>query len=242
MTAHEKLTKKYELEASLSELEFRKEELEEVIPLLKHQKREADVAALATEGLLQRILDRFSGRREEDRENAARAARAAAAALEGAQRDLAIVQGKLETIRAEREALGEKTALLEEVTEQEQAYFRRLEASLCAEAALHFLRKARKELAAAQELSRNPMMAVGDGNRENIHKANAGDYADKCREKLAIIQACGIDFEIHPYLQNPMGYLVTAMRYGDMDRMNSAQKGIRDTEAALKELLLQLAE
>lgn len=242
MTAYEKLRKKYELEASLAELAFRREELREQIPELKFQKREAEEKSLAAGGSLRRFLNRLSGKGEEEQEAADRAVRGAAAALQMAERDLRIVEDKLAAIREEQENLGEKSTLLEEVTQLEREQFCRLEASLSAEAALHLLRKTRKELALAQDYARNPMMAVGDGYRENIHKANAGALADKCREKLEAIQANGIDFEIHPYLQNPMGYIVSAMRYGDQDRMNSAQKGIRDTEKALKELLLQLSE
>lgn len=241
MTAFEKLTEKYALEASLTELEFRKEELEAVIPELKYQKREADVAAVEYGGL-RRFLNRLAGKEEENREQQEMAVRRAAAALESARRDMAAVSQKLDTLRTEWEVLGRKEELFSQLSGEEQAHFQRLEASLAAEMALHYLRKCRKELAAAQELARNPMMAVGDGYRENTHKANAGALADKCREKLEKIRTCGMDFAIHPYIENPMGYIVTAMRFGDQDRMNSAQKGIRETEIALKELLLQLAE
>lgn len=242
MTAYEALTKKYMLEASLEELEARYEELQSYVPELKHQKREADAACLAARGGLQRFLDRLLGKGEEDPETLARAARAAAAALETAQRELAIMEEKRGKARKEQEDIGEKAALMAELTEQERAHFLRLEASICAEAALHFLRKSRKELSAAQELARNPMMAVGDGQKKNTHLANAAELAGRCREKLEKIAECGIDFKFHPYLESPMGYLVTAARYADLDRMNSAMKGIRETETSLKELLLQLAE
>lgn len=86
------------------------------------------------------------------------------------------------------------------------------------------------------------MMTVDDGYRENTYKANAGEQADRCREKMERITACGFPVEIHPYLQSPMGYLVTAQRFGELDRLNSAQKAIQETEKQLKELILQLAD
>lgn len=241
MTAYEKLQKKYELEASLMELEARQEELQSRLPELKFQKREAEEASLAAQSGLKHFWGRLLGK-EEEVDSCAQKAQAAASALAGVQRDLEIVERKLSAVRKENADLGEKTALMAELNPEGRMHFRYLEASLCAEGALHFLRKTRKELSAAQELARNPMMAIGDGQRENIHQANAAHLADQCREKLERIVECGIDFQIHAYLKNPMGYLATAARYADLDRYNSAQQGIRETEAAIKELLLQLSD
>lgn len=242
MTAYEKLRKKYELEASLGELKFRQEELRERIPELKYQKREAEEKILNASGGLHGLLNRIAGKGKEERYALERTIRERSAALETAEKDLQAVKKKLADLQAEQDALGEASGLKEALSEEQLQQFQRLEASLAAESALHYLRKTRKELEMAQDLARNPMMTINDGYRENTHKANAGALADKCREKLEIIRTNGIDLVIHPYIQNPMGYIVTAMRYGDQDRMNSAQKGIRDTEKALKELLLQLAE
>lgn len=242
MTAYEALTRKYTLEASIRELEDRCEEQRSRIPELKCRKREADAACLASGGRVQRFLDRLLGKEEGDSEISAQAARDAAAALGTAQRELDFMEEKLSRLRKEYDDLGEKEVLASELSAGEKEHFLRLEASLCAEAALHFLRKAGKELSAAQELARNPMMAPGDGRRENTHQANAGALADRCRENLQRILDCGFSFEIHPYIQNPMGYLVTARQYGELDRLNSAMNGIQKTEASLKKLLLQLAE
>lgn len=242
MTAYEALTRKYTLEASLRELEDRCEGQRSRIPELKYQKREADAACLESKGGMRRFLDKVLGKEEENSENPACAARAAAAAQETARRELEGMEETLGRIRKEYDALGEKEALSAELSDEERAHFLRLEASLCAEAALRLLRKAGKELAAAQELARNPMMTPGDGRRENTHQANAGAMAERCRENLQKIRDCGYSLEIHPYLQNPMGYLVTARRFGELDQLNSAMKGIQETEAVLKQLLLQLAQ
>lgn len=242
MTAFEALQKKYELEASLNAMAEQLEELKTELPQLKANHREAQVAALEADSGLRRFLDRLSGKGEENRESLDRAARAAAGALERAQRELAAMEHNLASAKAEWEALGEKEALTAQLTEGEREHFLRMEASLRAEQALHFLRKCRKELEQAQYYARNPMMALDNGYQENTYKANAGALADRCREQLEHIHSCGFAFELHPYIRNPMGYIATAMRYGDQDQMNKAQQGIRETEAALKELLLQLTE
>lgn len=242
MTAYEALTQKYALEASLTELRFRKEELKKTIPELKFGKRQAEEEQIAASTGFQKLWNRMLGKGEERQEDADRAVRRAAAALEEAQRDLRIVEEKIASAERENADLGEKQSLMTQLTPEERTHFQHLEASLGAEAALYYLHQCRKELTAAQEYARNPMMAVGDGYQENIHKANAGKWADKCREQLLRIRANGIDITMHPYLEKPMGYIVTAMPYGDQDRMNSAQAGIRETEKLLKELLLQLAQ
>lgn len=242
MTAYEKLTQKYVLEASLTELNFRREELKAEIPQRKARKREAEAARLEAQGALRRFLNRLSGKEQDTQEELERAVRKAAADLEVTQRDLRRVEESIASAERESDQLGEKQTLMAQLTPEEKSHFYRLEASLAAEAALHYLNKCRKELEQAQYYARNPMMTVGDGYTENAHKANAGALADQCRAQLQRIRENGIDFPIHPYLENPMGYIATAMRFGDQDRMNSAQKGIRETEKALKELLLQLAE
>lgn len=242
MTAYEALEMKYQLEASLTGMQERYEELRDSLPELKFRKREAEDAALQYDGGLRRFLNHLTGKENEERESLSQAVRAATAALEAAQKETCTMEGKISRIKQELADLGEKTEFMDQLTEGERAHFLRLEASLRAEVALHYLRKCRKELEQAQYYARNPMMTPGDGYRENEHKANAGALADRCREKLEEINACGFAFDIHPYIQNPMGYIATAMRFGDQDRMNSAQKGIKETEAALKELLLQLAE
>ena len=243
MTAYEALTKKYELEASLQELESRCVQLEKEIPLLKHRKREAEVAAAEAQSSLRRFFDRLSGKGDAGSEALERSARAAAAALDTAQRELAVLQDKREKVCTEYEALGENATLMAQLSRQEQEHFFHVEAGILAEAAIFFLTDAEKELSAAQELARNPMMSVGDeGYRRNTHLSAAAEKIDRCRENLDRIAACGIVLPIHPYIQQPMGYLVTAQRYAVLDRMNSAQQGIRETQASLKELLLQLVE
>ena len=241
MNAYEALQKQYELEASLTAAREQLEERKETLPQLKARKREADVAALEASGGLKQLLRRLSGK-EDETYLLEQEARKAQAELDTALREKKSLEDSIAAMEAEQAELGEKEALFGALTREEKDHFLRLEASLLAEQALHSLRKCRKELEQAQYFARNPMMQVGGGYQENTHKANAGALADKCQEKLDGICACGFDFPIHPYLQNPMGYIVTARRYGDQDQMNNAQKGIRETEIALKELLLQLTE
>lgn len=240
MTALETLRKQQELEASMYNVQEHLEEAKERIPQLQFALREAQEALLNAGGF-KAFWNRVTGK-EDEREALERAVRAAAAALENARREKTALEENRNALQQELDALGDTDALAAQLTGQEREQYLRLKAGLHGEKALHLLHKCRKELDQAQNLARNPMMQVGDGYRENEHKQKAGDFADLCREQLERIQDCGMDFPIHAYLQNPMGYIVTARRFGDQDQMNSAQKALHKTEAALKELLLQLAE
>lgn len=241
MTAYEALTKKYELEASLTAARENLQECKEQLPQLKAQQREANVAAVEYSGSLKQLFRRFSGK--EDQQHALeQAARKAQAALDTALAEKKSLEAHIASLEAKQAALGTKNDLLAALSEEERSHFRRLEASLLAEKALHFLRKCRKELEQAQYYARNPMMYPGEQQQEDYHKAAAGTLADQCREALETICSLGFPFGIHPYIQNPMGYIVTARRYGDQDQMNRAQDGLWETEKRLKELLLQLAE
>lgn len=243
MTAYAALQKTYELEASLTAARERLEEYKEQLPQLKAQQREANAAAVEYSGSLKRFFRRVSGKEEDNRQYLLeQEARKAQAALDAALREQKNLESAIAAMEAQQAALGEKDTLMAQLTESEKAHFQRTEASLRAEEALHHLRKCRKELEQAQYYARNPMMQMESQRQEDICKAKAGAQADNCRETLEAIAANGFPLEIHPYLQNPMGYIVTARRYGDQDQMNKAQEGIRQTEKALKELLLQLAD
>ena len=241
MTAYEALRKKYELEASLTAAREQLEEAKSQLPQLKAQQREANAATVEYSGSMQKWFRKLSGK-EDQQYSLEQTARKAQAALDTALREVASLEANIAALEEEQSALGEKAPLLAALSEVDKAHFYRLEASLLAEKALHFLRKCRKELEQAQYYARNPMMYPGEQQQENFHKAAAGDMADQCRKVLETICSLGFPLEIHPYIQNPMGYIVTARRYGDQDQMNNAQEGIRETESTLKELLLQLAE
>lgn len=241
MNAYEALQRKYELEASLTAAREQLEEWKGQLPQLKARKREADVAVVENAGSLKQFFRRLSGK-EDETYPLEQEARKAQAELDTALQEKKSLEASIAAMEAEQAELGAKEALFGALPREEKDHFLRLEASLLAEQALHFLRKCRKELEQAQYYARNPMMQIDGAYQENTYKANAGALADKCREKLTAICACGFDFPIHPYIQNPMGYIITARRYGDQDQMNQAQAGIRQTEIALKELLLQLTE
>lgn len=240
MTALETLRKRQELEASLMNIQEQLDTLAEKIPQLLFQQREAQEALLSFGGF-KAFWTRVTGK-EDPRESMERTLRAADAALDNARRKKAALEENQKTLQQELDSLGDPDVLAAGLGTEEQAQYLRLKAGLYAEKALLLLHKCRKELEQAQYLARNPMMQAGEGYRENVHKQKAGDFAHGCREQLENIQGCGIDFSIHAYLQNPMGYIVTARRYGDQDQMNNAQNALRQTERALKELLLQLAE
>lgn len=242
MTPFEALHKQYELEASLIHLREQLAVWEKTIPELTFRQREAQEKVWASESGFRKFMNRLSGKGQEEQEAAQQALRAASAELERARREKDSLRGTIAGLEEEIQALGPKEVLREKLTEPERAHFLRLEASLHAEQALLFLNQCKKELEQAQYFARNPMMQADSQYREDIRKAKAGALADQCRQQLEAIVDCGFAFAIHPYIQNPMGYLVTARRYGDQDQMNKAQQGILETEKMLKELLLQLTD
>ena len=239
MTPFETLQKLFQLKASLSRLREQLADITAQIPELTFRQREAQEKVWAVSGSFRKLLNRLSGKGQEELEEAEQALLFASAELEGARRKKDSLKSTIDQLESEIHTLGRKEDLLAKLTDPEREHILRLEASLHAQQALLFLNKCQKELEQAQYYARNPMMQMNDQFQEDTHKANAGALADQCRQQLEAIIACGFDISIHPYLQNPMGYIVTARRYGDQDQMNLAQKGLRETEKLLKELLLQ---
>ena len=243
MTAIQEMHRSCELEAERMEMESRQKRLSSRLPELKGARQAADGALLEYEsGHFRRFLDRLAGREEERQRALSLAARGAAAALDQAERELAAAEERLEVIRAEAQALRPRDVLMAELEPGEREHFRKLEASLSAEAALDILRENKKALEEALEWAR-PDLRLDAGHAKNRLMQEAAGLAKQCREKLARIAASGILLEVHPYFDNPAGYIAcVAAEYGELDRINSALNAIRETESQLRELILQLTE
>lgn len=246
MTVIQELQRRIELETELLDLESRQKQIKKHIPELKSEKQAADSACLEYENSsLRRFFDKLSGKQEEKRENFSRAASSAAAALDGAQRELAATEEKLAAVQKEMSGMRDWNMLMEEVDPGKREHFLRVEASLCAEAALNILRENKKALEEAMRWARpdTSVDPVGAGYRKNRCLSEASELANQCHARLKRIARCSILLEEHPYFTNPSGYITgVAARYEELDRMNSALTAIRETEKQLRELILQLTE
>lgn len=227
-----KLKQKYALETDILHWELWQEQLEGRLPELKHGKREAETALLEYEsGGIKSFFDKLTGRREERLEQLRRSKAHAENNLEAAQRELQDLARNLDRARAELESFREWEMEYAEVIRREdqlQEQLQRLEALLCAKALILTLEGNRKALENAREMA---SADVAVDYLKNMHYSEADAWAKKSRKHLERIAKCGILLEIHPYFDNPTGYIVgVAAEYGQLDRVNSALKVVRETD------------
>jgi len=243
-----KLYRKCQLELNKQEWENRKQLVESQLPAAKAAKREADVALREYEwGGLRPFLDKLSGKWEDKRETLTREAAAADTQLRNLQRELETAEGKLAQLDAEWEALanlGDPVERAKELDSAEQEVIVQKAAAVCVSRLLPLLETAGKALEEAQEWARpNNRIDTAPGYTKGILLAQAETCARECAVSLRRICECGILLDIHPYFENPSGYIHgVASQFGELDRINRALTAIRSTQAQAKELHLQLTD
>lgn len=242
------LYRKCQLEGRKQELEVRKQKLEEQLPEAKAAKREADVALHEYRfGGLGVFFDKLSGKYVEKLETLTRRASAADSALGTLLRSLEAEEAALTEVNGEMDALGNAldiAAQAEALEQEERELILRKTASVMAERLNYLLQKAEAALEEGREWARpNNRIDVAPGYTKGQLLSQAEGCARECGECLGYISRCGILLEIHPYFQNPSGYIHgVAAQYAELDRINRALDGIRQTKRQTEELLLELAE
>jgi len=244
----EKLRKRYELESDLAHLEQRRQFLEEAVLRGTYETREAEAAALEYEGFsLRSLLDKLSGKWEEKREALQHSVRRVKAELAAAKQELTQVRAEQDRILSQLQplrGLGETVDLAETLEPRQREWILRLEARLATKTLIDALECNLAELESAQEWARpQSRIEAIPGQTKYQHLARADACAKQCCEALERIAACGILLEIHPYFTNPTGYISgVAAQYAQLDRINQALGGIRETRKQARELLVQLPE
>lgn len=244
----EKLHQKYQLESELLFLEQRKACLDECLPEAKYALREAKVAAVEYEGFTFRgFLDQLSGKKAEKLEALQRQAAHAQEKLQNLEREQALNQEKINPVLSQLEtlrALGDPIDQAYTLEKEERESILLLEAKLATKKLLPALEETEEALQSAREWARphNRIEAIPGYTKSQLY-SQADKGARICYDCLERIARCGILLEIHPYFQNPAGYIVgVAAQYAELDRINSALIAIWDTKTQANELLSQLSD
>lgn len=242
------LYRKCQLDLRKQELERSKQTVTDQLPQAKADKREADFALHAYEcGGFRVFLDKLSGIQEEKQEALVRKAAASDSVLRSLQRELERIDSALEEVRMEYGDLDRNLDVIElaqtlESEEREVLLWKA--AGVAASRMLPLLQSAKTSLEEAQEWARpHNRIDVAPGYTKGKLLAEAEACARQCNECLCYIAQCGILLEIHPYFHNPSGYIHgVAAEYAELDRINRALDGIRQTIKQTEELMLQLSE
>ena len=221
----------------------RKAELEEQLPQARFSAREADAALTEYEcGGFRPWLDKLSGKWEEKQEELRRSASSARRTLESLTEDLARIGDALKASQVSSHEEIYHGAM--NLAPQERELVCHALASVLAGELADALKQAQEALMEAQQWARpNNRIDTAPGYTKGILLAKAEGCAASCREGLEKLNSWGIRLTVHPYFQNPSGYIHgVASPYGELDRINSAMAAIRQTENQIQELFLQLSE
>ena len=223
-------------------LRHRKSELEARLPEAKHRKREADVALTEYEcGGLGVLLDKLRGPWEDKLERYGREASLARSELDGLCQELSRLEEKLAALQPEEYEMIRAKAM--ELPENEREIIHHRLAKISGGDLLELLRQAKTALQEAQEWARpNNRIDVAPGYTAGQLLAEAEACARQCHDHLQELEGCGIKLEVHPYFENPTGYIHSvASPFGQLDRINSALGALSRTEKQVQELLMQLS-
>lgn len=241
--AFEKLWGQCELLRQHKLLLRRKAELEEQLPQARFSAREADAALTEYEcGGFRPWLDKLSGKWEEKQEDLRRSASSARRTLESLTEDLARIGDALKASQVSSYEEIYHDAM--DLAPQERELICHALASVLAGELAASLKQAQEALLEAQQWARpNNRIDTAPGYTKGKLLAEAEACAAVCARLLEEIGRCGMAMQVHPYFQNPAGFIhAVATPYGELDRINSAMAAIRQTEKELDALLVQLSQ
>ena len=205
----------------------------------KYRKREADVALLEYEGSLKAFFDKCSGKFEDKREALAQEASSASAELQNVRQQLDRGQENLDKAEHARQMLPQledSGARLDELDPEERKCVLKKETEVYVNRIVPLLQSARESLEEAQQWARpNNRIDTAPGYTEGILLSNAEKTAKDCAVILNKLCSCGMKLEIHPFFDNPSGYINgSARQYGKLDRINGALDAIAWTQRQVK--------
>lgn len=242
------LRQRFRLEQKLLDTEQRLEQLRQALPEGKAAKRETAAALLEYEsGGLKMLLDKLSGKWQEKQEALSRAAREAANALERTQWELTGAERQAEALRRELEALGSPEerygAVLAEYPHLREQ-LQRQKAYLLAKRLIPLLEENDRALKTAQQLARGNVLGElsMEEHNKDIWFARADGLAKECGILLHGIADCGMLPEVHPYFENPAGYIMSVTQNSRLDRIHHALDALWEAKHQIRELILQLTE
>ena len=244
----QKLLESCRIAACRQQWQKKKQELETQLPQAKAHKREADVALTEYEcGGLRTWLDKRSGKFEEKMADLSRKASAANVELLNLNQEQARTQSALDELDAQEQALnlpGDIPDLAQQLPPEERDLVLGTYARLIATELLSTLCRAKTALEEAQQWARpNNRIDTAPGYTKGKLLAQAEGCAKTCCQKIDEMAKYGVTLEVHPYFQNPTGFIhAVATPYAELDRINTAIGGIRQTEKQIQQLLLQLPE
>ena len=222
----------------------RKEQLEARLPEARYRQREASVRFTEYEcGGLGVILDKLRGNYGDKLESLRREASAAQSKLQELQMQAKRLDADLSQLEG-TDSWGKIRQAADTLIPQErEAIFGKL-AVICAQSLLSQLQQTDTALQEAQEWARpNNRIDVAPGYTAGQRLAEAEDCARQCHARMQEMAMCGITLEVHPYFQNPTGFIHSvASPFGELDRINSALGAVNRTAKEIQQLLSQLSQ
>lgn len=239
-----KLALRYRLEEEALDVQRKQYALEDSIPHCKYRLREAREKLLSYEaGGFRPFLDKLSGKWADVHDALQSQVRRAEAELDAELRELEQTKEEYARHMEALEALRTLDDAVDGLEPSEREKALRMKARFHTGVLLRELDQNEAALEAARQWARpNNRVEAVPGRTEALLFAEADTHARACMEHLTAIAGCDILLDIHPYFENPTGYISGVTQFNQLDRITRAMDAIRATKSQAKELLLQLPE
>ena len=234
------IQERFQLETDLLRLERQIEENQAALRQAKFDLREATVAQAEYSGSFKSFKDKLTGKREESETALRHGVQKAEAGLASAQRQKALLDSQLRSLKEQLAALPAQESLNDGSSE-----WYRLEALYCTEVLAPLL-EANRELLVERRNQFNGSNAGQLKTRETLAEIYstpeaAGEACKPFLQRLkAALEKLEVPFELHGYFDAPTAFLSSATKFTRMDRINEAIGQVEKLQQALPKLQKQL--
>lgn len=246
MPMNDILTRAYELDTLLHDLQRRSAEAIEAVKQAKYDLRTAQANQVEYTGF-RALWDKASGRYAGKAEELAYHVRQAEARLDMLLRQQSGIADELSRLREGRSQLPSREELKQSALESPDTAkeWAALESRFCAGQLLPLLKKNGEALKEYRRLLRGeyPVLSVEEQQKicaePDLWAQQCVDLLQRLQEALGILE---IPFELCPYYRNPIFFLMyAAAKHNRLDRASQAQDQVLQTEKIIREILESLS-
>lgn len=239
------IRRRYEIELKLFDLHNELNSLEEKFPVALYELRYTKAAYEEyIAGTFPSFFDKLAGKYDDKKDKLYHAFCLAQASHDACKGQLDMCRTNIASIESDSVILPSRETLFSIYPNND--YLKYCDAHYCIKCALALLEQNHVYLSSARDWTENKYADFKPLGTQ-YEKSQALKLGSECATQICIllkqIVSNGFHLEIHPYFQNPSGFIAAVARqYGQQDRINYAINAVRTTTTTLKQLMNSLVD
>ena len=233
------IRQRYEIDLELFDLRMKLSQLEEDIPQFLYDLRCSKAAYEEyISNAFPAVFYKLTGKYEEKKEELLHVYKRAQETYASGKLQMDSCRSHIESLESESKALPSREEFASMLPNSE--YLKNWDTYYCITCTLSLLERNREFLICARDWAEN-RNADFKPNGTHYEKSLALNEAAECATQICAfleqIVGNGFSLEIHPYFQNPGGFIAAVARqYGQQDRINYAVSAVKSTNGILQNL------